>query len=338
MPRGRVLLLIPVFVVGALVAMLALAVALTATGVLAGPVSSTPSPSLTSSAAARATPLSATPAPTPSGVPSTAGASPSAVLPTVVAPPPAPSTTLAPSSPAAQSTPATGSGVAGAAGAAYVPVLGVSDGDTITVRLGGVKERIRIIGLNAPELHPLECYGPQAASKMQSLVQGKQVQLLVDPTQADRDRYGRLLRHVVLQNGKVAAGVMISEGLAREYTYAKPYAYQASFRAAEQKARAAKLGIWSAGCTLPAPVASPTVPRTTPKPTPKPSVTAARPLAGTGTGNCTIKGNINSKGEKIFHVPGQRFYAATVITPSKGERWFCSVSEALAAGWRAAKV
>lgn len=43
-------------------------------------------------------------------------------------------------------------------------------------------------------------------------------------------------------------------------------------------------------------------------------------------------------GEKIYHVPGQRDYEKTVITQSKGERWFCSEAQAVAAGWRKSKV
>ena len=49
---------------------------------------------------------------------------------------------------------------------------------------------------------------------------------------------------------------------------------------------------------------------------------------------CDIKGNINSKGERIYHVPGGRSYANTLIDPVRGERWFCSEAEAQAAGWR----
>lgn len=50
-----------------------------------------------------------------------------------------------------------------------------------------------------------------------------------------------------------------------------------------------------------------------------------------------IKGNINSKGEKIYHCPGQRDYNKTVIDESKGERWFATEEEARNAGWRKAQ-
>lgn len=60
----------------------------------------------------------------------------------------------------------------------------------------------------------------------------------------------------------------------------------------------------------------------------------AEPPAGS---NCTIKGNVNSKGERIYHMPGGRYYNRTDIKPEEGDRWFCTPSEAEAAGFRAAE-
>jgi hypothetical protein len=56
------------------------------------------------------------------------------------------------------------------------------------------------------------------------------------------------------------------------------------------------------------------------------------------TGSCDIKGNIAASGERIYHLPSNRYYDETTIDDSRGERWFCSESEAIAAGWRPAKV
>jgi len=53
---------------------------------------------------------------------------------------------------------------------------------------------------------------------------------------------------------------------------------------------------------------------------------------------CNIKGNVSTRGETIYHVPGQRYYDKTEIAASHGERWFCSEKEARAAGWRKSKV
>lgn len=50
---------------------------------------------------------------------------------------------------------------------------------------------------------------------------------------------------------------------------------------------------------------------------------------------CNIKGNISlNTGERIYHVPGGYHYTPTRIDLIKGERWFCSETEARAAGWR----
>ena len=54
---------------------------------------------------------------------------------------------------------------------------------------------------------------------------------------------------------------------------------------------------------------------------------------------CDIKGNISLKtGERIYHVPGQQYYGKTVISPDKGEAWFCTEAEARANGWRKSRV
>lgn len=54
--------------------------------------------------------------------------------------------------------------------------------------------------------------------------------------------------------------------------------------------------------------------------------------------DCSIKGNVSTRGERIYHVPGQKYYDDTRISASHGERWFCSEEEARAAGWRRSKI
>ncbi len=53
--------------------------------------------------------------------------------------------------------------------------------------------------------------------------------------------------------------------------------------------------------------------------------------------DCTIKGNVNTAGECIYHTPASRWYARIQMKISKGTRWFCSVDEAEAAGCRETK-
>lgn len=61
------------------------------------------------------------------------------------------------------------------------------------------------------------------------------------------------------------------------------------------------------------------------------------PITSITKPNCVIKGNISiTTGNKYYHVPGMEDYDGTIIDSLKGERWFCSESEAVAAGWRRA--
>jgi hypothetical protein len=73
---------------------------------------------------------------------------------------------------------------------------------------------------------------------------------------------------------------------------------------------------------------------TTPQPEPGSDPAAGRNSSSPG---CLIKGNINDKGVKIYHLPGGREYEHTRIRPERGERWFCTEAEAREAGWRAAR-
>ncbi len=203
-----------------------------------------------------------------------------------------------------------------------VRVVGVVDGDTLRVSVDGATERLCIIGIDAPELGYDECLAQESASRMQELVQSRSVRISADSTQADRDVYDRILRHVWLLDGRSVGIELLSAGLATEYTYAAPYVGVEGYRAAEDEARAAGRGVWSEVCDG-------WVPTT---PAPAPGAALAEPPEG-----CDIKGNINAEGERIYHVPGQRYYEDTGIDPAKGEQWFCTEEEARDAGWRKAR-
>ncbi len=128
-------------------------------------------------------------------------------------------------------------------------VVRVIDGDTVDVRVLGQVERVRFIGLNTPETkdprRPVQCFGREASAKAKELLDGKRVELEADPSQGDRDRYGRILRYVFLPDGRNFAEVMIQEGYGHEYTYRLLYKYQERFKAAERNARKHERGLWS---------------------------------------------------------------------------------------------
>lgn len=207
-----------------------------------------------------------------------------------------------------------------------VKVVKVVDGDTIDVDINGQTTRLRLIGLDTPEVvdprKPVQCFGREASNKAKELLSGQSVGLEIDQSQGESDKYGRLLRYVYLADGRSFNKLMIAEGYAYEYTYNLPYRYQAEYKEAQRSAQQAKRGLW-ADSTCQG-VASPVIDTSSPLTQPQDS-------------NCTIKGNISSTKEKIYHVVGCGSYAKTQIDESKGERWFCSEQEAEAAGWRKAK-
>lgn len=132
--------------------------------------------------------------------------------------------------------------------ASLYSVTRVVDGDTIEVTKDGVVEKVRMIGINSPEsVDPrrhVECFGKEASLHLKQLIEGKIVRLATDETQQDRDRYGRILRYVFLDDRNINEQ-MIWDGYAYEYTYALPYRYQAEFRLAEQEAQKVKAGLWA---------------------------------------------------------------------------------------------
>jgi micrococcal nuclease len=129
------------------------------------------------------------------------------------------------------------------------PVEKVVDGDTVKVSINGVVETIRVIGINTPETvdprKPVECFGREASEYAKKLLMGHTVTLEADPSQGDRDKYGRLLRYVFLQDGSDYGGQMIAGGYAYEYTYDEPYRYQQQYRAAQAQATADAVGLWA---------------------------------------------------------------------------------------------
>ena len=206
-------------------------------------------------------------------------------------------------------------------------VMRVVDGDTIDVSIDGEIERIRLIGINTPEtVDPrkiVECFGVEASNKAKTLLTGKKMSLENDSSQGERDKYNRLLRYVFLEDGTNFNLLMVQEGYAYEYTYDLPYKYQTEFKNAQKQAEENKAGLWSpSACNGETNTSSPS---------PAPTTTET-----SGANSCIIKGNINSSGEKIFHVIGCGSYDKTAIDESRGEKWFCSEQEALDAGWRKA--
>ncbi len=130
-------------------------------------------------------------------------------------------------------------------------VVSITDGDTLKVHIDGKTETVRIVGINTPEtVDPRkkpECFGREASDKLKSLLTGQKVELEIDKTQSNRDKYGRLLRFVKL-DGKDVGLQMIQEGYAYESLFSSvPHKYYAQYVEAQKSAQSNKVGLWADG-------------------------------------------------------------------------------------------
>ncbi|RWP69257.1 MAG: DUF4236 domain-containing protein [Mesorhizobium sp.] len=200
----------------------------------------------------------------------------------------------------------------------------IIDGDTIDIS----GTRVRFNGIDAPESVQLcqnakgkkyRC-GQSAARALDAWLAKSRP---VTCTFVEWDRYGRFVGDCYRSDGAAVAAWLVRAGHAMDW----PQHSGGTYASYQDEARPAKRGIWQGEFQPPwewrAAQQAPKRETTNP----------VRLLSG----SCDIKGNISNKGVRIYHLPGQRFYDETVISPAKGERMFCSEDEARAAGWRRSK-
>ncbi|GAA1751302.1 thermonuclease family protein [Aeromicrobium alkaliterrae] len=133
--------------------------------------------------------------------------------------------------------------------AEVVAVERVVDGDTVWVTTAtGQSEKIRILGIDTPELSPpAECWAAEATAALsQSLSrEGITVQLVTDPMADDRDQYGRLLRYVEVDQVDVGLQ-LVEQGHAHLYRDADDLTRTDAYQDARKTAQDEQAGLWAA--------------------------------------------------------------------------------------------
>lgn len=129
-------------------------------------------------------------------------------------------------------------------------VVRVVDGDTIVVRVAGRWDRVRYIGIDAPESVrpdvPVQAYGRESTAANADLVAGREV--LLERDVSDRDRFGRLLRYVWVESDEGLRFVnfdLVLAGYATAVTFPPDVRHADLLRLAERSARIQLLGLWS---------------------------------------------------------------------------------------------
>jgi endonuclease YncB( thermonuclease family) len=123
-------------------------------------------------------------------------------------------------------------------------VVGVTDGDTLTLLVPGPREvRVRLVEIDAPERR--QPWGQRSRQALASLVFGRDVRVV----SSGFDRYGRVLGRVYA-GGRDVNAEMVRQGAAWAY---REYLTDSRLVALEREARRARRGLWSlpSGDTVP---------------------------------------------------------------------------------------
>lgn len=132
-------------------------------------------------------------------------------------------------------------------------VVSITDGDTLKIKVSENEDAkiqtIRLIAVNTPEIHhptkPVECFGNEAKVFLENLLKDKKVKIETEPKDSDKDKYGRYLRYLFLEDGTNINEAIIKNGYGYEATYVNGYKYQKLFKDAQNYAEQNKLGLWN---------------------------------------------------------------------------------------------
>ncbi|GMH43656.1 hypothetical protein BSKO_11578 [Bryopsis sp. KO-2023] len=205
----------------------------------------------------------------------------------------------------------------------------VVDGDTLQIN----DDRIRLFGVDAPELRQ-ECSRggkPYACGEIsRDALRNKIGNSKVKCVEKNKDIYGRSVSICFIDGTNFDLNKwMVDNGQAVAYRK-----YSKSYDQDEVDAQKGKKGIWSGEFEEPE-----TWRRENGRGKASQSVRSipAEENKVVCASGAPIKGNISSSGEKIYHIPGGRYYEQVKIDSSSGERFFCSENDAVKAGWRKSK-
>ena len=213
----------------------------------------------------------------------------------------------------------------------------VIDGDTIRIKYNGSSEKVRFLLVDTPETNHEtlgeQPYGPEAKEFAKQLLAGQDT-VYLEFDVSYRDKYKRLLAYVYTKDGISVQEQLLKNGLARvAYIYDPNTKHVDWFNSIQKTAQKSAIGIWSVedyvtnrGYDKEAYYAA------TKEGNDASSTENDESNTANDTNGCVIKGNINSKGNKIYHMPGQKDYENTVA-----EEMFCTKEEAEEAGFIPAK-
>lgn len=192
------------------------------------------------------------------------------------------------------------------------------DGDTIKLADG---ERVRLIGIDSPEKG--QCFYEESRQFAKELLDGKTV--ILEQDISGKDDYGRPLRYALLpaatedEDRLLVNDALVRKGFARAVASPPDNQYRDLFISAQEEAIRENRGLWAA-CEY-----ADELNERREANDPPPS------------DEYSIKGNISTRGYgKTYLIPGCDNYNLVKIDLEKGEQYFATEDEAIAAGFRKA--
>lgn len=224
-----------------------------------------------------------------------------------------------------------------------VEVVSVMDGDTMKVKYKGETKKVRFLLVDAPEMYHKtlgeQPFGREAQARNREILNNAKNVTLEFDVGGKEDKYGRLLAYVYA-DGKSVQEQLIREGLVRVgYIYEPNTRYVKKYKEIQEEAKREKKGIWKYdGYVTDRGFVKSVVKNWSPGTDSSKGISTNHPSTDNHSqenqsnvksgATCNIKGNINSKGKKLYHLPGMNNYDAV-----KAEKMFCSEKEAQEAGF-----
>ncbi|MGH3377295.1 MAG: thermonuclease family protein [Actinoallomurus sp.] len=123
-------------------------------------------------------------------------------------------------------------------------VVRVVDGDTVVLRTAGRRERVRLIGVDAPETWlRRDCFGEQATEALRHLTPPGAL-VSTAPDVERHDRFGRLLLYLWTPRGDFVNETLIRGGFARTMTVPPNTSHAPTLQEAEHAAQHTRAGLW----------------------------------------------------------------------------------------------
>lgn len=126
---------------------------------------------------------------------------------------------------------------------ASIMVEKVFDGDTISARIGHQTEKIRLIGIDAPEMGQ-KPWGGKARKHLESVLTAYSWRVVIEYDVEKRDKYGRILAYLKTGDGKLVNAEMLRDGYAVLFTFPPNVKHVDELMAAQKQASERRLGIW----------------------------------------------------------------------------------------------